>query len=217
LQGGAISGNATSIFAALQFNTAYGSGCVGRYNRTTHARDLIIPVSATTTERKADVITGLATSGTLLYASDLPGNRVRVFTTSGIWQQDISIASPAALAIDSSGNIWVAQKSAGTILEFNPSGVALNTINISASSRPSALYFDAISTQLMVGDEGPDMNIKRYNVMGTPFLAGTFRVQGGYLDSTTGIKGHGGTDIHSYDSLGTLWSARSSVPVRLLV
>jgi len=77
LQGGTISGNATSIFAALQFNTAYGSGSVGRYNRTTHTRDLIISVSATKTERRADVITGIATFGTLLYASDLPGNRVR--------------------------------------------------------------------------------------------------------------------------------------------
>ncbi len=133
LQGGAVTGNATSIFAALQFNTAYGSDCVGRYNRTGHARDLIVPVSATTTERKADVITGLATSGTLLYASNLPGNRVRVFTTSGIWRQDIGVASPGALAGDSSGNIWVAQKSAGTILEFGPAGVALNTINMSAS------------------------------------------------------------------------------------
>jgi hypothetical protein len=165
-QGGAITGNSTSIFTGLQFTTTFGSGKVGRYNRSTKTRDLIIAVSATTTERLADVITGLATSGSLLYASDLPGNRVRIFTTDGIWQKDISVSSPGALAVDSVGNIWVAQKSTGTILEFNPSGVVLNTINISASSRPSALYFDATSTQLMVGDEGPDMNIKRYNVTG---------------------------------------------------
>src|SRR5258707_10249043 len=31
MQGGAITGNAADVFAALQFNTAYGSGCVGRY------------------------------------------------------------------------------------------------------------------------------------------------------------------------------------------
>ncbi len=168
LQGGTISGNATSIFAALQFNTAYGSGSVGRYNRTTHTRDLIISVSATKTERRADVITGIATFGTLLYASDLPGNRVRVFTTDGVWQQDINVSSPSALAVDGSGNIWVAQKSAGTILEFSPSGAALNTIPIGTSSRPSALYFDATNTQLMVGDEGPDMNIKIYNITSIP-------------------------------------------------
>ncbi|MDX6462050.1 MAG: hypothetical protein QOE55_5747, partial [Acidobacteriaceae bacterium] len=88
-QGGAITGNSTSIFTPLQFTTTFGSGKVGRYNRSTKTRDLIIAVSATTTERRADVITGLATSGPLLYASDLPGNRVRIFTTDGIWQKDI--------------------------------------------------------------------------------------------------------------------------------
>src|SRR5258705_5963750 len=41
-QGGAITGNATSIFAALQYNAAYGSGTVGRYGRTSQTRDLLI-------------------------------------------------------------------------------------------------------------------------------------------------------------------------------
>lgn len=191
-QGGAITGNAVSIFAALQFNTTFGSGSVGRYDRTTHTRDLIIPASATTTERRADVITGLTTSGTLLYASDFPGNRVRVFTIEGVWQLDISVTSPGALAVDKAGNIWVAQKSLGTILEFSPSGVALNTISMGASSRPSALYFDASNAQLMVGDEGPDMNIKKYNIMDAPVLTGTFGVQGGYLNTATGIRGQVG-------------------------
>src|SRR5476651_1893743 len=56
-QGGAITGNATSIFAALAFTTTYGSGTVGGYDRTSQTRNLLIPVSATTTEQLADVIT----------------------------------------------------------------------------------------------------------------------------------------------------------------
>jgi hypothetical protein len=245
-QGGAIAGNSTSIFTPLQFTTTFGSGKVGRYNRISKTRDLIISVSATTTERRADVITGLATAGALLYASDLPGNRVRIFTSDGIWQKDISVSSPGALAVDGSGNIWVAQMNAGTVLEFSPAGVPLNTISLGSSARPSAVYFDATCSQLMVGDQGPDMNIKIYNITGTPFLADTFGVQGGYLDTTTGIKGqvgakrftrvtgigkdtlgnlyvlnnpwggswdlgrNGGTDIHSYDSLGKLqWTLQS--------
>ncbi|HTF67373.1 MAG TPA: hypothetical protein VK638_32305 [Edaphobacter sp.] len=191
-QGGAITGNGTSIFAALQFNTSYGSGAVGRYNRSTHARDLLIPVSATTTERRADVITGLTTFGDLLYASDLPGNRVRVFTTEGVLQRDISVSSPGALAVDGVGNIWVAQKNTGTILEFNASGAPLNTIQMASTSRPSALYFDAATTRLMIGDQGPDMNIKIYDIAGGPVLTGTFGVQGGYLNASTGIKGQVG-------------------------
>src|SRR5258706_4805370 len=191
-QGGAITGNATSIFAALQFNSTYGSGKVGRYDRTSRTRDLLIAVSATTTEQREDVITGLATSGSLLYASDFPGNRVRVFTTAGVWQRDINVSGPGALAVDGAGNTWVAQKSAGTIVEFNPAGAPLNTIQMSAASRPSALYFDAATAQLMVGDAGPDMNIKIYNILGRPTQVGTFGIQGGYLDTTAGIKGQVG-------------------------
>ncbi|MFM0181500.1 SMP-30/gluconolactonase/LRE family protein [Paraburkholderia aspalathi] len=191
-QGGAITGNATSIFAALQYNTVYGSGAVGRYNRATQKRDVLIPVSVWNAVKHADVITGLATTGTLLYASDFPGNRVRVYTTDGVWQQDINISGPGALALDGAGNLWVAQQSAATIVEFSPAGAPLNTIQMPATSRPSALYFDASSGQLMVGDQGPDMNIKLYNISGTPTLVGTFGIQGGYLDSTTGIKGQVG-------------------------
>ncbi|KVD29740.1 hypothetical protein [Burkholderia ubonensis] len=191
-QGSAITGNATSIFAALQANRSYGSGAVGRYNRATKARDRFIQVSASTNQTRVDVVTGLATAGSLLYASDFYGNRVRVFTTDGVWQRDINVPGPGALALDGAGNVWVAQKSAGTIVEFGPTGALLNTIRMAGDSRPSALYFDASSKQLMVGDEGPDMNIKRYDVAGTPTLAGTFGIRGGYLDTTTGIKGQVG-------------------------
>ncbi|KVD73366.1 SMP-30/gluconolaconase/LRE-like region family protein [Burkholderia sp. ABCPW 14] len=191
-QGGAITGNATSIFAALQASRSYGSGAVGRYNRTTRARDLFIQVSASNNQPRVDVITGLATAGSLLYASDFYGNRVRIFTTDGVWRRDIDVSDPGALALDGTGNVWVAQKRAGAIVEFSPTGALLNTLRMPSGSQPSALYFDASSGQLMVGDEGPDMNIKRYNLSGTPTLAGTFGIQGGYLDTTTGIKGQVG-------------------------
>ncbi|MDN7675612.1 SMP-30/gluconolactonase/LRE family protein, partial [Burkholderia oklahomensis] len=165
-QGGAITGNATSIFAALQSSRSYGSGAVGRYNRATRTRDLFIQVSASSNQSRVDVVTGLATAGSLLYASDFYGNRVRIFTTDGVWQRDIDVSGPGALAPDRAGNVWVAQKRAGTIVEFSPSGALLNTIRMPGGSQPSALYFDAPSGQLMVGDEGPDMNIKRYKLSG---------------------------------------------------
>src|SRR5690349_9801021 len=79
-QGGAITGNATSIFAALQPGQSYGSGAVGRYDRVTKARDRVIQVSASSDLPRVDVVTGLATAGSLLYASDFYGDRVRIFT-----------------------------------------------------------------------------------------------------------------------------------------
>ena len=191
-QGSAITGNATSIFVALQYNRSYGSGAVGRYNRTTKTRDLFIQVSASNDRPLVDVITGLTTAGSLLYASDFYGNRVRIYTIDGVWQRDIDVSGPGSLALDGAGNVWVARKSAGAIDEFGPTGALLNTIQMPSGSLPSALYFDASAKQLLVGDEGPDMNIKRYNLSGRPTLAGTFGVQGGYLDTTTGIKGQVG-------------------------
>ena len=94
-QGGAITGNATSIFVALGYNRTFGSGSVGRYDRSTNKRDLRIPVSTWTGLPNPDVITGLATAGNLLYASDFYGNRVRVYTTDGVWQRDIGVTSLA--------------------------------------------------------------------------------------------------------------------------
>lgn len=104
-QGSAITGNAKSIFVALQYSASYGSGAVGRYNRATGARDLFIQVTASKNQPRVDVVTGLATAGSLLYASDIDGNRVRIFTTDGIWQKDINVQSPGALAVDGAGNV----------------------------------------------------------------------------------------------------------------
>ena len=192
-QGGAITGNSSSLFVALGYNRTFGSGSVGRYNRGTNQRDLRIPVSVWTGVQYADVITGLATAGNLLYVSDFYGNRVRVYTTDGVWQRDIGVSGPGALALDAAGNLWVARKSAGVVVQFSATGTAMNTIQMAAGARPASLYFDASMGQLMVGDEGPDMNIKVYSgLLGLPVQVGTFGVQGGYLDTTTGIKGQVG-------------------------
>jgi hypothetical protein len=189
-QGSCITGNNTSLFAALQFSRNFGSGYLGRYNRATGAQDFKIQVSAATNVARGDVITGCATANALLVASDNPGNRVRLYTTDGVWKQDISVQDPGALAIDSAGNIWVAQKNEGRIAEFSPAGVPMNTIQMSDGAQPSALFFDLRSSRLMVGDEGPDMNIKLFAaVAGKPTQVGTFGVQGGFLDAATAAKG----------------------------
>jgi regulation of enolase protein 1 (concanavalin A-like superfamily) len=217
-QGGAISGDATDVFAALQFNTSLGgSGYIGRYNRSTGTRDLTWSASTDTTERLADVITGIADTGTLVYISDHPDNLVRCYTTAGVWRSDWSLTDPGAIALDGAGNIWVAQKSEGTIQEFSPSGSMLKTINMGSSSRPSALYFDSANNQLMVGDQGPNMNIQIYgNLLSTPSLVSSFGVQGGYLDTTTGNKGQTGSQRFTRvvgigkDSAGNLYVLNNS-------
>ncbi len=212
-QGSAITGNATDLFVALSFNSSLGgSGLVGRYNRSSKTRDIILQVSADTTEQKADVITGLATSGTLLYVSDNPGNRVRVYMTDGTWKLDIGVASPGALAVDSAGNLWVAQKAAAAIQKFDPTGAPLTTITLASTARPASLFYDAGQQKLYVGDEGPDMNIKIFDISNNaPVLSSTFGTLGGYLDTTSGTKGYVGdkrfTRVHGIgrDSSGMLY------------
>jgi hypothetical protein len=94
--------------------------------------------------------------------------------------------------LDAGGNIWVAQQSMGAVVQFSPTGELLNTIQLPAKAQPSSLYFDSSSGQLWIGDEGPDMNIKIYDVSGAPYVVGTFGVQGGFLNTVTGIKGQVG-------------------------
>ncbi|MET5020666.1 SMP-30/gluconolaconase/LRE-like region family protein, partial [Burkholderia pseudomallei] len=56
------------------------------------------------------------------------------------------------------------------------------------------------SGQRMVGEEGPDINLTRFAVTGAPALVGPFGSQGGYLDTTTGIKGQVGARRFTRDA-----------------
>lgn len=185
-QGSAIGGNATYIFTAQQ---APNSGKIGRYNRSTKLRDLLFTASTGT----IDAITGIAVSGGRVFVSDSSGNRVAVFTTGGVLIRQWAVTSPGPIAIDSSGAVWVVQLGSGNIRRFDSTGVAGTVLNAGAAARPSALYADSARGQLLVGDQGPDMNIKIYtDLTGTPVLNSTFGALGGYLNETGGIRGAAG-------------------------
>ncbi|HWV65272.1 T9SS type A sorting domain-containing protein [Chitinophaga sp.] len=185
-QGSAIGGNATYIFTAQQ---APNSGKIGRYNRSTKLRDLLFTASTGT----IDAITGIAVSDGRVYVSDSSGNRVAVFTTGGALIRQWTVTSPGPIAVDSSGAVWVVQLGSGNIRRFDSTGVAGTVLNAGATARLSALYADSARGQLLVGDQGPDMNIKIYtNLTGTPVLNSTFGALGGYLNETGGIRGAAG-------------------------
>lgn len=190
-QGSAITGNATYLWLPRQFDSTGGSGQVDRFIRATGTLDQTIAVSADTTERHADVITGIATWNNYVYVSDRPGNRVRIYSVAGAWLTDINVTSPGALVVDRNGAFYVTQESTGTIQHYGTNGYLLGTIQLATGSVPHALYYDATTQYLWVGDAGPDQNVKVYNAK-TSTLVSTFGVQGGYLDSTTGIKGQVG-------------------------
>ncbi|TWF40513.1 WD-40 repeat-containing protein [Chitinophaga polysaccharea] len=182
-QGSAIGGNATYIFTAQQ---APNAGKVGRYNRATKTRDLLFAASTGT----GDAIQGIAVSGGRVFVSDSSGSRVEVFTTAGVKIREWAVTHPGAIAVDSAGAVWVVLLGTGTVQRFDSTGVAGPVLNVGATARPSALYADSARGQLLVGDQGPDMNIKIYaDLTGTPVLTGTFGVTGGYLDETSGTRG----------------------------
>ncbi|MGF6880312.1 hypothetical protein [Paraburkholderia sp. MM5477-R1] len=194
-QGSAITGNATYLWAPRQFgrvNGVFANGMVFRYIRATGANDQQIQVSADTTERRADVITGIATWGQYWAASDHPGNRVRLYKTDGTWILDIAVTDPGAIAFDRNGNLIIAQETEGALQRFNLSGQPLGTVTLAAGVQPHALYFDPTTQYLWIGDAGPDQQVKIYDTR-TYTQVSTFGIKGGYLDTTTGTKGQVGS------------------------
>jgi hypothetical protein len=185
-QGSAIGGDSTWVFTAQQ---APNAGKIGRYNRSTKLRDLLFQASTGT----GDAIQGIAVLNGAVYVSDFAGNRIAVFTTGGTLLRQWPVTAPGTIALDSAGFVWVAQMSAGTVRCFDTLGTAGPVITMDTASRPSALYVEHSTHRLWVGDQGPDMNIKIYgNLSGTPTLAATFGVTGGYLNTTSGIRGQTG-------------------------
>jgi hypothetical protein len=182
-QGSAIGGDATYIFTAQE---TPNSGKVGRYNRTTKFRDLLFVGSTGT----GDAIKGIVVSAGRVFVSDSSGSRIAVFTTGGVLIRQWPVTTPGPIAIDSSGTVWVSQVNTGIIRSFDSTGVAGVTFSIGSNSQISSMSADSARGQLLVGDQGPDMNIKIYgNLTGTPVLTGTFGVQGGYLNENGAIRG----------------------------
>jgi hypothetical protein len=185
-QGSAIGGDSTSIYTAQQ---APNAGYIGRYGRSTKTRNLLFKASNGT----GDAIRGILVNGSEIFVSDFAGNRIGVYSNAGVLLREWTVTEPGALAMDSQSNLWVAQMSTGQVKSYSTTGVAGSVIDMGTNSRPSALYCDKTAGLLYIGDQGPDQNIKIYsNLSATPQLQSTFGVTGGYLESTTGIRGQTG-------------------------
>lgn len=185
-QGSAIGGDSTYIYTAQQ---TPNSGYIGRYNRVSKTRDLLFKVSNGT----GDAIRGILVNGGEIFVSDFFGNRIGVYSSTGTLLREWAVTEPGAIAIDAQSNLWVAQMGVGQVKSYSITGIAGPVIQLYPGSRPSALYCDKAAGLLYIGDEGPDQNIKIYNgLAGTPSLQSTFGVAGGYLNTTSGIRGQTG-------------------------
>ncbi|MEO1448205.1 MAG: PKD domain-containing protein [Bacteroidota bacterium] len=73
------------------------------------------------------------------------------------------VPSPKAVAMDESGNTYVA--SGSSILKFTPTATS-GSVLISGLDEPSVLTFDPDDQTLLVGEHGQTHQIKRYNLQG---------------------------------------------------
>ena len=79
-----------------------------------------------------------------------------------------SIAEPLGLTVDSKGNVFVSDWAAAAVIEFNPSGVQINEINVSGSvGRPSSVAVNSKGDLYVQGYNSPHPVFKyAANVLG---------------------------------------------------
>jgi phospholipase C len=82
------------------------------------------------------VALAIGSSGTV-YVADQGNNRIEEFSSSGGYLAAISVATPAGVAIDSSGDIWVSSPSyadGNAVYEFSSAGVEVESFGITQAS-----------------------------------------------------------------------------------
>ncbi len=117
--------------------------------------------------------------GGALYVGD--EGRVQVFESSGAWRESISLAglsataSPTALAVDSSGDVFVKDGGVPGVHEFEPDGVETGTTFDAGSSDVTALTVDPAG-HLYVGDSGGGFHVLEFNAAGKEFSSFGFGI-----------------------------------------
>ena len=107
--------------------------------------------------------------GGAVYVGD--EGRVQVFESSGAWRENISLAGlsatarPTALAVDSSGDVFVKDGGVPGVHEFEPDGTETGTTFDAGSSDVTALTVDPAG-HLYVGDSGGGFHVQEFNAAG---------------------------------------------------
>jgi len=185
--GVAITGNQSVIYAA------HTRGVV-RYDRQTGR-----PNGWSALDKS--FVTGLCYADERLYVSDYTHGEVVVFHKDRE-ERRFPVAKPGALAVDRDGHIWAAQyedirnlkddklgSDRNKVLHFSPEGQSLDPIEIGRDSRPTALTIDP-EGRLLVADNGPDQNIKRFkDIAKKPTEIESFGEKGGVFAKVPGQAG----------------------------
>ncbi len=120
-----------------------------------------------------------------------------------------TVAGGYDVAVDGTGSIWVLTTNK-EVLKYSPLGSYTNTkIAAQTGWQPSAVNYDAYNNLLLVPDNGPHRQVKRFNTSGTQ--TGTFGTLGGISAGTKGVVG----DLRFWDIAGSGTDALGNVYVGL--
>jgi len=136
----------------------------------------------------------LDSSGTRVFAINCGGPTVGDFKGESpeLVDQEFHFDRPGPMTFDKRGNLWIIQRGndfpIGSITSakypaavkcYKPEGT-LTRRQITDVINPRALAYDAAKDQLLVGENGPDLNVRFYSGLnGTPVLDHTFGEKGG--------------------------------------
>jgi hypothetical protein len=135
------------------------------------------------------------------------------------------VGADSRTAVDKQGNTWTIVNFYGRFINYDsthaiPTGANAPVIRcsdgrtISTVADPSAIAVDN-KGRLLVADNGPDQNIKIFDISATPVVTSTFGDQGGVYSGTPGMvapkKLYGIRGLGT-DSIGNLWVACSGFP-----
>jgi len=186
--GNAVASDGHYIFASN------GNGGTGLQIR--NASDLTytgLSLNGSSTVNNAQIF-GLAVAKGLLYVAENTQSLVEVFNIRTLELVDTftDITNPVRIAVDQNGGFWVshmgpsvpfdyfAQQGLATVDHYDSAGNYVNTITLPDGGEVGALAFDDYLGALLVGDDGPDENIKIYaNLEKNPILVRAFGEKGG--------------------------------------
>jgi hypothetical protein len=98
--------------------------------------------------------------------------RVEVFEPSGVWRENISLAAlsstgrPSALAVDSSGNIYVKDETVAGVRVFEPGGAERSVRFDEGSETITGLTLDRFTGHVFVADSNGGFHVLEYDSAG---------------------------------------------------
>lgn len=202
--GTSIAADATHIFRS---NTPNGTGVAILDAATLDGTSLNL--SGSSTLNSSHGVEGMAISGGKLYLTQQDFNKVEVYDLATLsLTQTFSINNPVLIAVDPQGGFWVShrdqtpypslngniynydyQLGLPTVDHYNSSGQWINSVSLPQGGEVGALWIDNLGF-LLVGDNGPDENIKVYgNITRQPVLVTTLGVKGGIYAGNADERG----------------------------